>query len=325
MASRRWVVPPQDQWDFPWTRGDRCPCESGKPFGDCCLSPDGRPHLKLGPIHPTPPATGYAHPRCYLNRSCDCSRTISREHYISRGLISRPGLKVRGMPWQAEPVMATSADALTSKILCQRHNSALSPLDAHAQRAFLALEAAQMHATKASLSRKRFSTLISGEALELWAMKTLAGLYATGMDFKVGPYRFRDYPPPMANIADALTATSPRSLMRLEVPTDPDAHEASLGRSAVSTLPVIDEDQGRLVAVIFRLQGLGLKFHLDEGAPTPPDPRGLRPHMIDVVGPDRSSRIYVSWGDARPGQIVFLKLKPATPRQKDAWRASHQG
>nr|WP_314433946.1 hypothetical protein [uncultured Brevundimonas sp.] len=235
-------------------------------------------------------------------------------------MISRPGLKVRGMPWQVEPVMETSADALTSKILCRRHNSALSPLDAHAQRAFLAFEAAQAHAGKASLSRKRLSLLISGEALELWAMKTIAGLFATGMDFKVGPHRFRDFPPPMTDIADELCATPPRSLVRLEIPLERDAHEASLGRSAVSTLPVIDEAQGRMVAVIFRLQGLGLKFHLE---PSVAD-AAPRPHMIDVIGRDRSSRIYVAWAHPGPGCIVSLKIKPPTTGEREDRQASQK-
>jgi hypothetical protein len=249
------------------------------------------------------------HPGCYLAASGDCSPKLSREHYVTRALIDRPGLKVRGMPWQTEPVLDITATALTSKVLCQRHNSALSPLDDEALRAYEAIAAAREHATRRSLSRRPTGVIVSGEALELWALKTLAGLYATGMDFRLGSYRFRDYAPAIEDIAAILTSSRPCASVSLEIPVIAEAHEAKLGRPSVSTLFEIDEATRTMTAFIIRMHGLALKFNLKprdrgEAAETP-----LRPHMLDFIGPRRRSRIYFGWPEGCPGSYVFIRLR----------------
>ena len=83
------------------------------------------------------------------------------------------------MPWQSKPVLSISPDALTAKVLCRRHNAALSPLDAHALRIYEELGKASCHATKRSLSRRNYAGIVSGEPFELWALKTMAGRYCS--------------------------------------------------------------------------------------------------------------------------------------------------
>jgi hypothetical protein len=246
----------------------------------------------------------------------DCSKNISREHYVSRGLINRPGLKIRGLPWQTDLVQHASADALTSKILCLRHNNALSPLDQEAQRAFLAIETAQSHATKVSLARKRFSAILSGDALELWALKTIIGLQATGMHFPAGSLSLQDFPVPLVKIAEALNTGQAAGLVRLEIPQMAEAHEPSIGRSAVTTLMVVDEEAGRMTAVLIRLQGLGLMFHLADEEGAFDCAADLRPHAVDLIGPHRSSRLYFGWPNPAPGRVVSLRIRPPTPRER---------
>ena len=300
------------KWDFPWKSNDLCPCGSNRLFSDCCLQADGRPYLKLGSILPPGAKTGYAHPKCYLSSSCNCSTTISREHYVSRGMIAGPELKVRGMPWQTEPVMRLSPDALTSKVLCRRHNEALSPLDDHALRVFREIGKAREHATKKSLTRRRYAAILSGEGLELWALKTMAGFYASGMDFMVGPRRYRDCPPPMAQIAEILTSARPKALVSLDIPTSREAHEPSLGRTAVSIIPTFDEENGQMIAFMVRMHGLGFNFHFKESGTASDETCLLRPHILDLIGPLRSSRLYFGWPDAISGRYVFIRLKQSS-------------
>lgn len=309
MARKRGAPP----WDYPWGAEDDCPCGSKEFFGRCCLQPDGRPYMKLGSLQPPGAVTGFAHPRCYLAPSANCSRELSREHYITRALIARPGLKVRGMPWQAEEVLQISPDALTSKVLCRRHNAVLSPLDDHALRIYEALDTARTHATKRSLSRRNYANLLSGEALELWAIKTLAGLLASGMDFRMGPYRFRDYAPPLSSLAAALLSPSPQTMVSAEIPADPDAHEEKIGRAAVSTLFEVDDDTNKMTAWIIRMHGLAFKFHLQPSGMASEGDHFLRPHMLDLIGPYRASRLYFGWPDSLPGRYVYLRLD-GTPR-----------
>lgn len=113
---------------------DPCPCRSGRSFSKCCLGVD----LQLRPAGsrttPKPPRTGESNPRCYASILNDCSATISREHYLSKcvlemlsesNMIALENFRVQG----AEGTKLVSLASLTGKILCDRHNSALSALD----------------------------------------------------------------------------------------------------------------------------------------------------------------------------------------------------
>lgn len=109
-----------------------CPCGSGKSIKRCHLAFDGRLRINKPRLHPPVPRTNFAHPKCYLNGTNDCSEEISREHYVSRAVLEQlgHGIKVTGAPWLAPGIsLETTAESLTAKILCRRHNAALSPLD----------------------------------------------------------------------------------------------------------------------------------------------------------------------------------------------------
>jgi hypothetical protein len=301
-------------WNYPWGPEDECPCGSTLAFGSCCLQPDGRAYVKLVPLQPAGPKTGFAHPRCYLSSSANCTKEISREHYITRALIARPGLNVRGMPWQSEPVVSLSPDALTAKVLCRRHNAALSPLDEHALRIYEELGKARSHATKRSLSRRNYAGIVSGEAFELWALKTMAGLYASGMDLRLGGYRFRNYAPQLEKVAEALINPKAQSMVRFEVPTRLDAHEETLGRAAVTTLFEVDDDADEMTAFVVRMHGLAFKFHLQPSGTTTHREHLLRPHILDLIGPRRTGRLYFGWPNAAAVSYVFVHLGEAKTR-----------
>lgn len=305
-------------WDFPWAPEDPCPCGRPARFGECCLQPDGRPYPKPGSLLPPGAPTGFAHPRCYLSGSNNCSTTLSREHFVSRSLIAGPELKVQGMPWQKVPVLHISPDALTAKVLCRRHNEALSPLDSEALRAFEGLRTARVHATRRSLSTRSWATIVSGQALELWALKTMAGFCASGMDFEFGGHRLSDFDLPLAEIASILTDPAPRSIVSLDIPGDMDAHEKTLGRSAVTILWEVDTAAHRLSAMVVRMQGIGFKFHLKPTGAARDGDSFVRPHILDVIGPKRKSRLYLGWPELTPGRYVFFRLKGDAPTKPGA-------
>lgn len=312
--------PPTDGFGFPWKRDDGCPCGSGKLFEACCLGSDGRPDMTLGSLLPPAPATGERQAGCYLAGTADCGGGLSREHYISRGLIDGPELRVRGMPWQREEVARYSPDNLVARILCRRHNSALSPLDTHAIRFFLALEAGLNHAQRRSLSRRNCFFMTSGDGMELWAMKTLASLYASQIEFKTPGHRFRDFAPPMDKIVSQLSSSDPQSIMTLSLPLVQAAHEERVGRRAVSIGPMIDDDDGRLSGLFVRMHGVALIFHIDlsDDAELPAD-EITRPDVIDLNGMERTSRIYLSWRRRRSeGRMVQIRLGHPTKKALSA-------
>jgi len=81
----------------------------------------------------TQEADDYRHPKCYANTRGGCSTKISGEHYVSHGLIklygnNDPDFTVQHKTGKGvgHPVTPKNFKA---NILCQKHNSALSPAD----------------------------------------------------------------------------------------------------------------------------------------------------------------------------------------------------
>lgn len=227
------------------------------------------------------------------------------------------GLKVRGMPWWPGEAKPITPDHLTARILCQRHNSALSPLDAAAERAFRALGDAIAHASRKSLARRTLHFMLSGEALELWSMKTMAGVAASGIDFRLGNHRVRDFATPVDAIVAALTAPQPVSRVILSIPSTIEQHEPALGRSAVSLGPMLDPATNTNKGLIVRMHGLTLDFGFDL---EPEEGAMVRPDIIDFHGPQRSARVYVGWPDEfRSGLIAEVRLD--SPHRVEAQRS----
>ena len=83
-----------------------------------------------------------------------------------------------GVPWALDEFKAVSCEALTAKILCRGHNSALSPLDDVAGRFFGNIKEAQL-ALQAG-SRKSTTNTFKGAALERWFLKVAFGTWSSG-------------------------------------------------------------------------------------------------------------------------------------------------
>ena len=167
-----------------------CPCWSGKALRDCCLLQGVHLRTAVPAVIPPPPATGHQQAGCYLFTTSDCSTDLSNEHYLSKSVLESLGNKVMvaGAPWlPAGEQREISIKGLTAKILCRRHNSALSPLDAMAGAFFAHLCGPVLgEPGRKSLSRKGSLRLFSGEALELWMLKTACGLFHSRMAARAG-------------------------------------------------------------------------------------------------------------------------------------------
>ncbi len=154
---------------------DQCPCESGKLLRDCCMGPNNTFKTTPSVTGPPPPKTGLSNPRCYASQLADCSQRLSKEHFISHGilkLLSHDGLvTIDGFNWQEEKnTQELPTPRLASRILCKRHNEALSALDATALRFFQNLDKAIRQT-----ERRNRVFLFDGTNFELWMLKTLCG------------------------------------------------------------------------------------------------------------------------------------------------------
>jgi hypothetical protein len=83
-----------------------------------------------------------------------------------------------GMPWQAAGTeKSLPPAALASKILCGRHNQALSPLDAEAGRLFRTIGAFDKGFNEKPATDAM--AMFSGEDIERWMLKTVCGIVAS--------------------------------------------------------------------------------------------------------------------------------------------------
>lgn len=240
---------------------DLCPCdESGKLIKDCrCLQSNGRLLPQQKNTEPPPPQTNYAHPGCYMATTRDCSKKISREHYISLNVLeliqSIGGSKVSGFPWIPEgETRDVSASALAANILCERHNAALSGLDSVAGRLFLGFKHIEEGFFSRTTTRTPACWLFNGYDIERWMLKILCGATFSG-NASTNSGTTIDWAPP-ADVVDLL-------LGRLHLPnrcglyllnTVGDSVPAHIG---FAFAPILDEAVGVYGA---RLEICGFSF-----------------------------------------------------------------
>lgn len=124
---------------------------------------------------PPGPSTALVSPGCYAVALNDCDGgPCTNEHYITKELLARIGklFELSGPAW-LDGAAVHSHKALRARVLCKRHNQALSAVDAAIVRLFDALAAYHSGAGIGTLT-------LSGEDLERWVLKVWAGMLASG-------------------------------------------------------------------------------------------------------------------------------------------------
>lgn len=267
-------------------------------YADCCAVPGQMPLLRISPIVAPAPPTGYAHPKCYMRGTNDCSTKISGEHYISAAILAEfPKLRTTGLRWLGPGETLVSANALRSNILCRRHNSALSPLDTEGWRMLVAIRAGLVHVSKKSLSRKTLYRIVSGDAFELWGLKTLMGLHEASVAQADGVPTKQSFAIPKEIIIEALTGAPLPKGFGLYVGQDSDLIHDEIGFA-----PLTHPKDRRVAGLRITFLGIVLDFLVDPSAAahivTHDDPH-YRPDILDFEGSERTARLILTWEDQR--------------------------
>jgi hypothetical protein len=150
-----------------------CRCGSGRPAGKCCLGKEGW-HKQPEIISLRDTGEFGIHPDCYLRETAACNSKLTGEHLISEGVLkvlAEKQVEVSGFPWLKGEKKILGFAALTGKVLCRAHNSALSPIDDIGARFFSAIQ--QCGTTTEGLN---LSFLFSGHDVERWLLRTVAAL-----------------------------------------------------------------------------------------------------------------------------------------------------
>ncbi len=113
---------------------------------------------------------------CWAACLGDCRGGISKEHYISQAVSGTGSIAVRGFPWCRDEVTVVPVASFARNMLCEGHNSALSPIDTAGGNAFAALRRFVDIAwakTKRGVRLKGMQQYrVDGHALERWLLKT---------------------------------------------------------------------------------------------------------------------------------------------------------
>lgn len=174
--------------DIKLTSKDLCPCGSKKPIATCWPDgPDGSwPHPPHAKVFPPAPPSGFAHPDCYAKQYSDCISKLSNEHYVSESLVTELELNkgiVSGLVFQ-DPgkTKVAGPEVYRSRVLCRRHNSALSPLDDVARRFGRALRTLVSlgHPSSPAPIKDEYWAF-NGHDIERWIAKCLAGAMTAGV------------------------------------------------------------------------------------------------------------------------------------------------
>jgi len=292
-----------EQFRWPWLAEDRCPCGSGHTYGSCCLGYNGRPHVKVTSVVPPGELTDFAHPKCFLQATRNCSQRISREHYVSAAVLDQfEQPSVSGMPWQKPGEAAIyGRESLTARVLCERHNNALSPLDAHGATTVRHLKSGFAHATKRSLSARPSVSLASGPAFEAWGYKVAAGFFEANIARFDGLRAAGTLTDKHGNLAEALSGIllSPPAGIYVR------AHEGDGMGNSISFAPIMSEDAGIPAGISMYFCAFEFAFVFEIGSSNPAGLLDLgfayRPFRLTISGRAhgsnraQTSHLFLSW------------------------------
>lgn len=163
--------------------GKRCPCGSSNIADKCCWRGGGC--WEKQPVGKTESKkTEYANSSCYLSRMSGCSAKMSREHFVSRNILERLTNDKLTFTNAAHffggknPVVI-GVNGFASKVLCDNHNSVLSPLDVAAGVAFQRIQNLTKDLVAADKGHNVQSfQIVSGIDMERWMIKVFCGLVA---------------------------------------------------------------------------------------------------------------------------------------------------
>lgn len=165
--------------------GEPCQCGSGQKAIYCCWS-NGHFLPKAVKRYRRPRGILISNPGCYAAPLRDCSKKLSGEHWLSKSLLRAVAkgskkIGVLGHDWQTETLQVVGIEGLNAKILCERHNEALSGLDTVMQRFARALVDAERILHSADLPDDAHDVhLFRGDDVERWLLKAVIGAVVTG-------------------------------------------------------------------------------------------------------------------------------------------------
>jgi hypothetical protein len=245
---------------------------------------------------------GFAHPKCYLSVTEDCSDKISQEHYISNVLLNKierhnSTIDVCGLSWlPKEHLKSIGKSSLTAGILCTNHNSALSGFDSEIAKLVDAIFSIDQDFQNDK--PQGFAYTIDGTHIERWIMKTLVGLVESGqIRQKSGaPFQYRK------KCLELICSASARWPLGWGLYAAKSAGQI-YHSSSLELLPKHNPATGELLAAALKLNGFEMNFLM--GKPDHPQSFGVyRPRSMLFEKAGITSSIRFEWLGHKVGPSV---------------------
>jgi len=307
--------------------GSPCPCGSGQQVQACCLRGDHF-HRDQAATAPPLPRTGHARGGCYASPLSDCSSKLSAEHYVSKAILDllnaptpsgsgKPkDLRVKGLHWIPDgEERCIPPDALKAKVLCTRHNSALSGLDAMAAQFFLALDAIDEEFGPREAEAAERVRVFNGHDVERWLLKMTCGLAASGcVDHGWVKPTDSDIPQEWLHVLFGDTEFGP--MQGLYVPVEIGRRYQGTRGIHISVLGRNTDEGGKLAGLGVQVRTYPFVFSM---SPRPSDPRliqgvrhAFRPDEIEVTCSGEVRSIVLTWDGPHDGGKLTFTAEAAT-------------
>ena len=241
---------------------------------------------------------------CYAKYLGDCGGGISREHYLSAGILEilndTRQLAVRGYPFLDGAEMRLAPAALQARVLCRRHNSELSGLDEIAVKLFRWVQSVQ----RGTWTRDRLA--VDGVCLERWALKLYVGLLASGQGATTDGTRLPSDPfPSLVDIVFGRNLLPPGAGLHYTLAKG-EVHER---RSTGVTFRPWSNLSFEPAAIDVDINGLRFICSFDPAFEVAT--RHYRPAEIRITSPSwsRPKRLVFAWPGAHRGATITLDAR----------------
>lgn len=246
---------------------------------------------------------------CFLKGYGTCSAKISKEHYISKtvlkALSSNGGFRIGGLPWQPDQTLQRiGIESLVSKILCETHNSSLSPLDAVAGKLFRVIDSADKSpATLPDVTR------LNGLLVERSFVKLLCGLAASaGFNSGIVPEQWK--------LVLLGKQWSDHCGLYLSI-----SSEQQVLAKELRLETMVDQETREVLAAVFSVAGVS--FNILLGRPENPSAWGThRPRGIIFRNEADEKCVEFVWPHLTEQAVIYTKVgvTKERPPQWDGWK-----
>lgn len=246
----------------------------------------------------------YSHPRCALAGHGPCDTKISGEHYISQAVLHRLSVKneivISGTAWTGGTQKTVGKAALVANILCTKHNSNLSKLDALAARFFQKIQEAQLELQTGPKRNRTFT--FSGPTLERWFLKVAFMMWQGRIFAHAGVALPGNPPSTWGEILTGEIAMPDGWGLYLKGASDP----FYAADREFSVMPHSATDGSGIKAVTFELARF--PFVLLTGWPDDAVAWGnCRPREIDIGDDHVRHALRLTWPDGAAGEAVTFR------------------